>query len=243
MMKHPDIRMGEDAYAREREWHQGLPWTVTPAETAQSLWDIGSIIRLCGCAKGATVLDLGCGPGWTSWFLRECGYRVISADLSLQMLVMSRARDHQAPPAVPVAANGEQLPFRANEFDAVVVYDALHHMPDVPAVVRECRRVLKPGGTITIGEPGLIHYLSPSARAITRRTGVLEKGFARIQLQWILLGAGFRAVRHHHRGAVTGTRLLSFLSLIAGFMLEPLLPRRKLWLAASKPTGRERPAP
>jgi SAM-dependent methyltransferase len=202
---------------------------------AQSLWDIGAIVQLCGAAGSAVILDLGCGPGWTSWFLRKCGYRTVSADISHHMLLMARAHDGEAPPATPAVADSGRLPFRECSFDAVVLFDTLHHMPDVIAVFRECRRVLKPGGRIVIGEPGLIHYFSPSARAIARQTGVLEKGFARIQLQYLLSRAGFSAIRPAYFSAVTGTRGLLFVRMIAGYILEPLMPRRKIWVSATKP--------
>ena len=42
--------------------------------------------------------------------------------------------------------------------DAIVIIDALHHMPDVDTVLRECKRVLAPGGVLVIRDfdPGTV---------------------------------------------------------------------------------------
>lgn len=61
-----------------------------------------------------------------------------------------------------VADAQKHFPYRDGEFDAVVVLDVLEHVPDPGFVVREARRVLKPGGVLFSvvpceGEPGVLH--------------------------------------------------------------------------------------
>lgn len=51
-------------------------------------------------------------------------------------------------------ADGERLPFDDATFDLVVGHAVLHHIPDVPAALREVLRVLRPGGRFVFaGEP------------------------------------------------------------------------------------------
>ncbi|MFC5286238.1 class I SAM-dependent methyltransferase [Actinokineospora guangxiensis] len=51
-------------------------------------------------------------------------------------------------------ADAEGIPYEDESFDLVVGHAVLHHIPDVPAAMREVRRVLKPGGRFVFaGEP------------------------------------------------------------------------------------------
>jgi len=56
--------------------------------------EVGFIEDALGCDKGATILDLGCGPGEQAVALAARGYEVIGIDLSLAML--ARASDEAA---------------------------------------------------------------------------------------------------------------------------------------------------
>jgi hypothetical protein len=67
------------------------------------------------------------------------------------------------------------LPIRSGSVDAVVVIDALHHVPDVPAVFREAFRVLVPGGQFVLAEPGEGHAETEKSRAEMTTHGVCER--------------------------------------------------------------------
>ncbi|MBC7285896.1 methyltransferase domain-containing protein, partial [Hoeflea sp.] len=91
--------------------------------------------------EGASVVELGCASG-VSYFARR--YRMIGCDLSHASL---RALPYQQ--KVQCDA-GKCLPIPDASVDAVVSsYFWEHIPPDIkPAILRECRRVLKPGGKI-----------------------------------------------------------------------------------------------
>ena len=91
--------------------------------------------------EGASVVELGCASG-VSYFARR--YRMIGCDLSHASL---RALPYQQ--KVQCDA-GKCLPIPDVSVDAVVSsYFWEHIPPDIkPAILRECRRVLKPGGKI-----------------------------------------------------------------------------------------------
>ena len=114
------------------------------------------------------VLDVGCGTGWFAAGLRRAlpdgGTRVIGADLSAGML--RRARDAGAWPLLQ--ADATQLPLRTGSVDVVVCRGVLHHLPDVPAALREWRRVLRPGGAVVVA--------SEPTPAVDRHGGVLVRG-------------------------------------------------------------------
>jgi len=49
---------------------------------------------------------------------------------------------------VHVVADGAKLPFRNNSYDMIVLLATLEHIPDYVCCLRECARVLKPGGIL-----------------------------------------------------------------------------------------------
>jgi SAM-dependent methyltransferase len=96
---------------------------------------------LLGDVAGRTVLDVGCGAGQTTRWLREHGARVVGFDLSLEQLRRATA------PLPLVRADAESLPLRDGSFDvACSAYGALPFVADSARVMREVARVLKPGG-------------------------------------------------------------------------------------------------
>jgi 2-polyprenyl-6-hydroxyphenyl methylase/3-demethylubiquinone-9 3-methyltransferase len=98
-----------------------------------------------GDPRGRRVLDAGCGGGLVAKGLAEAGALVTGLDLSPSCLrVASRAVPRGFRPA---AGRMERLPFAPASFDAVVAADVLEHIPDLPAVVAEVARVLRPGGS------------------------------------------------------------------------------------------------
>lgn len=98
---------------------------------------------------GTRVLDLGCGTGDLSRDARREGAEVVGVDPAARMLELAASR---APGCRFVRAYGENLPFAAGTFDAVLTGFALRNLSDVDAALRECARVLKPGGRIAILE-------------------------------------------------------------------------------------------
>lgn len=88
------------------------------------------------------VLDLAGGAGRVANGLDE---ETVVLDAATGML--ARARSHGLP---VLCADARTLPMRANAVDAIVVVDALHHLPEHDRVLRECARVLRPGGVLAV---------------------------------------------------------------------------------------------
>jgi SAM-dependent methyltransferase len=92
-------------------------------------------------------------------------------------------------------ADAARLPFAAESFDAVLIRDLLHHLPDRMAALKEARRVLRPGGRLTLIEPnGRSPLVLLQAALVRAERGLLESTDGRIRLE--LEAAGFRVEEH-----------------------------------------------
>jgi SAM-dependent methyltransferase len=111
---------------------------------------VPSVVAAAGVAQGHRVLDVSTGTGEAALAaLPVAGPsgRVIGADISLAMLEGARAR-LQTPLFLPVAADGQALPFADRSFDSVICHLGLQFFPDPALGLREFRRVLRPGGRL-----------------------------------------------------------------------------------------------
>jgi 2-polyprenyl-6-hydroxyphenyl methylase / 3-demethylubiquinone-9 3-methyltransferase len=97
--------------------------------------------------RGRRALDLGCGGGLLAEELAKLGLSVEGVDPSGPSLLTARA--HAETSGLPIGyvrGTGEALPFAEASFDLVVCCDVLEHVSDLPRVIAETARVIKPGG-------------------------------------------------------------------------------------------------
>jgi SAM-dependent methyltransferase len=99
--------------------------------------------------KGARVLDWGCGNGHFSYFLASMGFNVTGYSfLGYPRLMRESAQKFDF--VQGSESDPRRLPFRDEEFDAVVSLGVLEHVRetggDERASLGEIQRVLKPGG-------------------------------------------------------------------------------------------------
>jgi SAM-dependent methyltransferase len=103
------------------------------------------------------ALELGCGTGFFLLNLMQGGVikRGSVTDLSPGMVqVALRNAGSLGLDVDGRVADAERIPYDDDTFDLVVGHAVLHHIPDVPAAMREVLRVLKPGGRFVFaGEP------------------------------------------------------------------------------------------
>jgi SAM-dependent methyltransferase len=97
---------------------------------------------------GRRVLEVGCGAGTDLVRFARQGAKVTGIDIATSSIALA-ARNFalEKLPANLVVADGEALPFAERSFDLVYAHGVVQYTTDDRALVRECRRVLRPGGT------------------------------------------------------------------------------------------------
>lgn len=144
----------------------------------------------------AQVLDLGCGPGWTSIFLARRGYDVFGIDIAEDMIDIAQqnAAKEDLPNLAFRVADFEEAADEGR-FDAVLFFDALHHAEDEGKALSVAYRALKPGGICIAVEPGRGHAGNPVSREMAERFGVTEKDMPPRRIVRAGKKAGFRSFR------------------------------------------------
>jgi SAM-dependent methyltransferase len=117
------------------------------------------------------LLDIPAGAGGESARLGQIGFHVVSADL------FPPSRLGPSAERWICADCNQPLPFRSESFDAVLSREGIEHFENQAGFVRECARVLRPGGRFVMTTPNVMHL---SARASAMLTGqrTMRRGLA-----------------------------------------------------------------
>ncbi|HSZ51598.1 MAG TPA: methyltransferase domain-containing protein [Caulobacteraceae bacterium] len=117
-----------------------------------------------GIPAGASVLEVGCGPG-RFW---ERAASAFPADLDILLTDISPGMVEEALARVRgvglwgnvrgQVADVMSLPFADASFDVVMAMHMLYHAPDPAAAVAEIARVLRPGGMVVVTTNGLANF-------------------------------------------------------------------------------------
>ena len=109
-------------------------------------WKTGNLMSLLPeDAEQSILLNLGAGDGSDSEFLRSKNFEVVSTDLEYNK-------------NLDVVADAQNLPFKDNTFDYLVMLSVLEHVTDPQKLFSEISRVLKPGGKLIASSAFLEPY-------------------------------------------------------------------------------------
>ncbi|MBA9027732.1 MULTISPECIES: class I SAM-dependent methyltransferase [Bacillaceae] len=142
-----------------KQWDQfALDWSKNSLE----MWETGSRQSIIPffieyVPSGAKVADLGCGDGYGSMKLASLGYHVTGLDLSSEMIEIAHAKTQGMDHISFVQGDLAKLPFRNQEYDAVLAINSLEWTENPLLALKEMHRVVKQGGY------GCIGILGPTA--------------------------------------------------------------------------------
>ncbi|MGH7165383.1 MAG: class I SAM-dependent methyltransferase [Nitrospiraceae bacterium] len=100
---------------------------------------------------GGTLLDVGCGAGTYLSRVRELGWEVVGVELSPQAAQAAR----EAYGVAVHVGTLEEVKFPDGSFAVVTMTHLIEHVPDPLALLRECYRILQPGGRLIVTTPNL----------------------------------------------------------------------------------------
>ena len=179
------------------------------------------------------VLELGCGTGSTALRLAGDVRSYLATDLSAGMIAI--AKEKQSASAIPALAfqiaTAEASILEARQFNAVLGFNYLHMVRDVPGTLSRIHALLAPGGlfiskTPCLGDmnPLLSFVLLPGMRAIGRAPYVSV--FGQAKLCELVSSAGFDILATENHATKGNDR-------------RPCIVARKPWAAeVSEPASR-----
>jgi 2-polyprenyl-3-methyl-5-hydroxy-6-metoxy-1,4-benzoquinol methylase len=207
------------AYQNEIDYHTSLPGLeladLQRSQITKPFWNADACARFLGDfnrlfhtleAHGVKprqrLLELGCGSGWMAEMLAQAGYAVVGTTISRhdveianQKAAGARCRDPQTELTFvewPMESVDE-MPGARGSFDAVFVFEALHHAFDWRKTLRASAAVLKSGGWLLIAnEPNRLHTFI--SYRVAKLSHTHEIGFARHALVSELKASGFSHV-------------------------------------------------
>lgn len=164
-------KLEESALKRVREETYG-------DDLGQSGWttrdEYERFFTLLKLTERSHVLDVACGSGNPTLFMAQTiGCRVTGMDINRNGIAAARKLSEErglASRATFLEADASsRLPFEDEAFDSVICIDAIIHLQDRPAALREWTRVLRTGGRLLFTDPtvvtGLVSYSELTVRS------------------------------------------------------------------------------
>jgi SAM-dependent methyltransferase len=206
--------------------------------TAWTKLRLRAIYDLVEPQPGDRIIDLGCAAGAITHFLS--GFGAATAGLDSAPLAIERARS-LFPNLEFIVADAAHMPFEDHTFDKAIAADFTEHLDNVTfrEVLEDVRRVLLPGGTLSIYTPNPQHLIERlKARDLVLAENPTHIGLRDAeQLKQMLAAAGYAIERD---GWVTSfLPLLRTIERAAGRRLE--LFRYRICIRANTCGAEHRP--
>ena len=112
------------------------------------------IVERAAALKPDSVLDLGCGNGNVIHLLKSrISAKYYGLDISEKMIEEAKKRFGNE--VELCVGDAENLPYEDHTFDLIICNASFHHYTRAEKAVAEMKRVIKPDGTVILGDPTL----------------------------------------------------------------------------------------
>ena len=99
-------------------------------------------------ASGRRVLEVACGVGQGLGLLGRGANQVVGGDVTFSLL--HQARGHYGDRIPLLCFDAQSMPFSDHSFDLIILFEAIYYLPSPSLFLKECRRLLRPGGVLII---------------------------------------------------------------------------------------------
>jgi SAM-dependent methyltransferase len=229
-------RSAEEYFSTLDGWehHLAKPF-ATIEEAPRLLGGVAALLQGLDLRPGARVLEFGAGTGWLSRSLSQLGCRAVLLDVSQTALDMARETYARLPVIGPhpepefLLFDGRRVDLPDASVDRIVCFHAFHHVPNPDEVIRECARVLAPGGIAGFAEPGPRHSRSSFSQFEMQTYKVVENDVDVHAIWRAAQAAGFSDIKLAiFHGPAFHVPLVEFEDFLAGG------PSTDRWAAATR---------
>lgn len=137
------------------EWTgERLETFIENETTIEHLHRYGITLEL---VKNLKVLDLACGSGYGSHLMSKYAREVVGVDIDESAILYAKKsyiRDNLR----FITGSADRTLLENNYFDVVVSFETIEHHDKHDEMLREIKRVLKPGGLLVISSPDKLNY-------------------------------------------------------------------------------------
>ena len=163
---------------KKKIWDLYAPIYKKAMQADQKIYDF-MYERIPAKIRDMEVLEIATGPGLLAKHVAPAAKRMIATDYSDGMIAQAKKGECPANLTFEVA-DAMNLPYADASFDAVLIANALHIVPDPEKVLGEICRVLRPGGILIA--PNFVEHKGTLGSRIWSR--ILQIAGVRFEHQW-----------------------------------------------------------
>ena len=152
-------------------WASFIPFEALTSTAAPKL------VRFAGIKSGMKLLDVACGTGVVALTAAREGAEVEGVDITPELV--SRAKENSEIMGLKasfIEGDAELLPFKENQFDAIVSQYGHMFAPRPAVVTSEMARVLKPGGILAFSTWPIELFMGKFFKLIEQLSAPLPEG-------------------------------------------------------------------